>query len=221
VLADSPRAYWRLGETSGATAVDQLGVAPGTYTGGVVLGAVGALTGDPNTAARFDGSDDRVIMGDPANGSLDFGTGDFTAEAWVKTAVNGERAIASKRLTSTGAYWQFTVTDDPGRTGTIRVNISDGSVIRELYGPARRVDDGAWHHVVVVFDRDVGVTVYVDGISLATPAPATGDVSNTGPFLVGKSTGYGYFNGDIDEVAVYPAVLPAARVQAHRLAGIG
>jgi hypothetical protein len=220
VLADSPRAYWRLGETSGSSALDQLGVAPGTYVSGVALGVPGAPAGDANTAARFDGVDDRVNMADPASGALDFGTSDFTVEAWVKTTVNGERAVVSKRP-FTGPYWQLTVTDDSGHTGAIRVNVSDGAVVREVYGPARRVDDGAWHHVAAVFDRDVGITVYVDGSSLATAAPVSGDLASSGPFLVGKSTGYGYFQGDLDEVAVYPTALSAGRVHAHHFAGLG
>jgi Concanavalin A-like lectin/glucanases superfamily len=214
VLSDAPRAYWRLGETSGTSASDELGAAPGTYLSGAVLGAPGALAGDANTAVGLDGVDDRVSMGDPASGALDFGTGDFSAEAWVRTTVNGERTIVSKRP-STGPYWQFTVTDDSGHAGQIRVNASDGTTTRQAYGPARRVDDGAWHHVVVVFDRDTGIVVYVDGVSQATAGPLTGDVSSSGPFLVGKATGYGYLAGDVDEVAVYPAALPAARVAAH------
>ena len=158
-------------------------------------------------------------MGDPANGSLDFGAGDFTVEAWTRTTVNGERALLSKRP-STGSYWQVTVTDDSGHAGEIRVNASAGAG-RELYGPAVRVDDGAWHHVVVAFDRDTGITVYVDGVGRFTAVTTIGTIDNTGPFLLGKSTGYGYLNGDIDEIAVYPRVLPAARVQAHNAAGRG
>lgn len=219
MLSDDPRAYWRLGETSGAAA-DVLGAAPGTYENGVVRGVPGALAGDANLAAGFDGVDDRVTMGDPAGGILDFGTGDFTVEAWLKTTVNGERAVASKRP-STGPYWQFTVTDDSGHAGHVRVNSSDGLVTRQAYGPAVRVDDGNWHHVAVVFDRDVGITVYVDGAGQSTAATLPGDVSNAGPLLIGKATGYGYFNGDLDEVAVYPQALSAARVRAHHLAGQG
>jgi hypothetical protein len=158
--------------------------------------------------------DDRVSMGDPAAGGLDFGSGDFSVEAWVKTTVNGERTVVSKRP-STGPYWQFTVTDDSGHAGEIRVNASDGTVTRQAYGPPIRVDNGVWHHVVVVFDRDTGIVVYVDGQSAATAAVLPGDVSSSGPFLVGKATGYGYFSGEIDEVAAYPAALPAARVVAH------
>jgi hypothetical protein len=87
-----------------------------------------------------------------------------------------------------------------------------------VYGPPVRVDNGAWHHVVVVFDRDTGIAVYVDGQSSAAVAPLPGDVGNSGPFLVGKATGYGYFRGEIDEVAVYPGLLTASRVATHYFA---
>ncbi len=83
-------------------------------------------------------------MGDPADGSLDLGTDDFSAEAWVKTNANGERTIISKRPlgTPTPPHWQLTVTDDPGHVGEIRVNIFDGTVTRQVYGPPLRVDNG-------------------------------------------------------------------------------
>jgi hypothetical protein len=44
-------------------------------------------------------------------------------------------------------------------------------------------------------------------------------VSNAGELLLGKATGYGYLSGDLDEAAVYPAILSAARVQAHWVTG--
>jgi hypothetical protein len=221
VNADSPRGYWRLGEVSGTAAVNQTGGANGTYLSGVLLGQLGALTGDSDTAAGFDGGDDRVNMGDPADGSLDFGTGDFTVEAWAKAIANDERAIVSKRAVGGTAYWQITVTDDGSQIGRIRVSISDGTTTSTVYGPTIRVDDGNWHHVAVVFDRDVGITIYVDGTAKTTAVVVAGDVSNTGDFLVGKVTGYPNFKGAIDEVAVYPAALSAAGVAAHRAAGQG
>jgi hypothetical protein len=220
VLSDAPRAYWRLGEGSGAVAADERGVAPGTYENGVTLGVPGALMTETTTAARFDGVDDRVNMGDPANGALDVGTGDFTVEAWLKTSVNGERTVVSKRPSS-GPYWQFTVTDDSGHAGHVRVNLSDGAVNRQAYGPAVRVDDGAWHHVAVVFDRDVGIIVYVDGSSASTAGASAGDVGNAASLLVGKATAYGYFSGDLDEVALYPHALQPARIGAHLAAAHG
>lgn len=56
-----PVSYWRLGETSGATAYDEKSLCNGAYVNGVSLGAEGAVAG--NAAARFDGIDDRVDFG--------------------------------------------------------------------------------------------------------------------------------------------------------------
>jgi Concanavalin A-like lectin/glucanases superfamily/Bacterial Ig-like domain/Calcineurin-like phosphoesterase len=220
VLNDNPRSYWRLGETSGTAAADERGANPGTYQGGVTLGALGALANDANKAAHFDGVDDQVNMGDPANGSLDFGTADFTVEAWVKTTVNGERTIFAKKA-ATGNYWQATVTDDGGHAGEVRVYLNAGGPLVTAYGRGKPVDNGAWHHVVIAFDRGVSITIYVDGVATTTAATGTADVGNSGPFQVGKTDAYAYFSGDIDEVAVYPTLLSAARVQAHLAAGRG
>src|SRR5439155_15097845 len=79
VLADGPAAYWRLGESSGTTATDASGHGfNSTYSNGVSLGASGAIGGDSNTAARFDGVDDRV------NGSVvTTQVSNVTLEAWV------------------------------------------------------------------------------------------------------------------------------------------
>src|SRR5207244_3076415 len=71
-------AYWRLGESSGATAADELFANPGTYEHGVTLGTGGGLTSDPDTAALFDGVDDDVAV--PALGS----SVDFTVEGWQR-----------------------------------------------------------------------------------------------------------------------------------------
>lgn len=217
VLSDSPRGYWRLGEASGSVAADQTGLNAGSYQNGVLLGRPGAILGDPDTAVHFDGVDDEVSMGDPASGGLDFGTGDFTVEAWVKSTMNGEQVIAAKQ--TSGPYWQVTVTDDYGGIGRVRAKIFDGSSTRQAVGPAVQVDEGAWHHVVVLFDRDIGITIYVDKTySKQTLGAMTKSVSNSAPFVIGGKTAGGYypsFKGQIDDVAVYPGLLSASRIQAH------
>ena len=61
VLADSPRAYWRLGEASGTSAADASGNGrTGSYVASPTLGVPGALTGDSNTAVGFNGSSQYV-----------------------------------------------------------------------------------------------------------------------------------------------------------------
>src|SRR3954469_21505117 len=73
--------YWRLGEPSGTAACDSFGSNGGTYQGGFALGRVGAIAGDPDTAAGFDGSTGNVSI--PHTSSGDVGD-NFTVEAWVK-----------------------------------------------------------------------------------------------------------------------------------------
>jgi hypothetical protein len=217
VRADAPRAFWRLGETTGTIAKEDQERANGTYFSGVTLG-VPSSNHDANTAARFDGGNDRVGVPDAADGSLDFGTSDFTVEAWIKPDASDERVIVSKRSgTAAEPYWSITVTDDPNHNGQIRAVYFDGTNTRTAYSSKITVD-AAWHHVVVWFDRDSGITISVDGVSKTTALAITPDVSNTGELQIGKGPANPYFKGDIDEVALYAGLLPAERVQAHAAA---
>ncbi len=214
VRSDAPRAYWRLGELSGTTAAEDQGGPSGTYSGGVVLGVAPPIA-DANRAARFDGGNDKMAVPDPASGSLDFGTGDFTAEAWIKPSASDERGVVSKRSGIAGEpYWAVTVTDDPNHNGQIRAVYSDGASVRTAYSSSGVVD-GAWHHVVVWYDRDSGITISVDGVSKFTALGMAPDVGNSGPVEVGKAPTNPYFKGDIDEVALYGGLLPVHRITAH------
>ncbi len=214
VRADAPRAYWRLGELSGTTAAEDQGGPSGTYSGGVVLGVEPAIQ-DVNRAARFDGGNDKMAVPDPASGSLDFGTGDFTAEAWIKPSASDERGVVAKRSSNSAEpYWAITVTDDPNHNGQIRAIYFDGTNVRTAYS-SKGVVDGSWHHVVVWYDRDSGITISVDGVAKFTALGMAPDVGNSGPVEVGKAPANPYFRGDIDEVALYGGLLPPHRIAAH------
>ena len=210
VRADAPRAYWRLGEASGTTAADETLTAAGFYESSVVLGVAGAIVGNANTAVGFNSKNDRVSMGDPASGALDVGTGDFSVETWIRTTGAGGRVVVGKRTTGPG--WTIAVSGTSGHQGEAAATIADGVVTRLAYGPAKRVDDGAWHHVVVAVDRVTGVTVYVDGLSRATPGPATGSLSNAVAFQVGRVSNFSVYKGDVDELAlpITPELSPSA-----------
>jgi hypothetical protein len=85
ILAGEPLAYWRLGEggKTATVAVSETGSKfDGTYQIGSEIGHPGALVGDANTAARFDGQGGRVVVG---NESLFDKIGPaLTVEAWIK-----------------------------------------------------------------------------------------------------------------------------------------
>jgi len=82
---------WHLDETSGTHYDATANSNDGTPNGGVTQDAVGQIDG----ADEFAGDDDWVDCGE-GSGSLDFGTGDFTLEAWVKTTQTNTRYILSK-----------------------------------------------------------------------------------------------------------------------------
>lgn len=58
-----PVAYWRLGESSGSIAADEMENHDGRYRNHVSLGETGAINGDPDSAAGFDGVNDYVDAG--------------------------------------------------------------------------------------------------------------------------------------------------------------
>jgi hypothetical protein len=191
------RAYWRLG----ASAADETGNAPGTLVGGVALGASGALSGEPDTAARFDGVDDEL------QGSVAL-AGSGTLEGWFFW----EAGVALARDTSAAGGWILAF-DSGGR-----VAYRAGGVTFTTALTTAQLRDG-WHHVVLTFDG--GATAfYVDG-ALVHAGAGAGTAAPVQPWRVMRNgTVAGQFTrGRADEVAIYGLALPAETVNAHFLAG--
>ena len=214
VLADSPQAYYRLGEASGTTMTDSSGNSRnGTYNNTPTLGVTGALSGDTDTAATFavGSSED----GRTAYGSwLDINTSNgFTVEAWVKTTATGTtRMVAARNNTSTDV-WHLT-TETTGKPQLFIRNTAANSVL----GPSA-INDGNWHHVVGVWDGS-NLILYVDGSQVATTAANSTGLNTTASqgFNVG-SRGNLFFDGSIDEVAYYSTALSATRIGVHYTEG--
>ncbi|HEX4866768.1 MAG TPA: hypothetical protein VFV32_04000 [Acidimicrobiales bacterium] len=87
VIDDKASGYWRLGEPtlqSGGT--DQRSAHPGSYRSRVTVGVTGAISGDTDTAASFDGTTKAVA---PVADYTTFGNTSATIEAWFKTTASG------------------------------------------------------------------------------------------------------------------------------------
>ena len=67
--------------------------------------------------------------------------------------------------------------------------------------------------MVVLFDRDTGIRIYVDGGRSRPPGAMARDVGNSAPLRAGAGSDYGYFAGRLDELAIYPRLLSEARIQ--------
>ena len=179
------------------------------YTGannGIIYSATG---GKFNGAFTFDGKDDYVDCGNDASLLPD----SITWEMWIKTENVGIMPAYHGSSTYRRGFYI-------GGTGVVRwaVRNSSGDAA-EFYGNID-ITDNQWHHIVGTYDQSTA-KLYVDGVldNYQTLLGPLGDPS--GPLTLGTySSALGYwFNGTIDEVAIYNRSLPAGVIAYH--AGVG
>jgi RHS repeat-associated protein len=221
VKSDSPVAYWRLGESSGTAAEEEMNNLDGTYVGSPTLGASGLLTGDANTAVGFDGSTTKRV--EVADNSLLDVTGDITVEAWVKTPgslPNAVRTAVSKAAGTTNGKRQYGL----GLTSAnkLRAVVFIGSKQYEVVDSAP-VSANTTYHVALTRSGST-LRLYVDGTEVGTPVTASGSLNSTnGKLWIGTvyATAAEAWNGTIDEVAVYNTALSSPRIAEHHATGKG
>lgn len=71
-----------------------------------------------------------------------------------------------------------------------------------------------WNHIVGTYDGS-RMVLYVNGVEVASTASPTPLADTASPLYIGWVGWGGTFLGELDEVAVYPTALSAARVAAH------
>ena len=210
VLADSPRGYWRLGEAPGATTVvDASGNANhGTYAGGVTLGLAGAIAGDANTAASFDGVND--IASIPDSNSLDTGSL-FTVEGWIRRS----STTKSHQMMVKGNAFQLMVMS-AGSGNQVWLRKANVTTLARSNGgvPA----DGAYHHVAATMNgAGSSVKIYIDGVQDTVIVSAPQTIPDTVyPIVLGTTASN---EARYDEFAFYATPLPAADILEHKTAG--
>ena len=213
VIADGASHYWRLGETAGTTAVDVVGAVDGTISGGVTLGQVGALL-DGNPAMAFDGSTGKIVTAAP----IDLRT-PYTLELWVRMTTGGANdPLVGMRNGPVDSGYCVLVHSVTGG-----VYLYHGGLAVGTGATPTDIDDGVWHHVVMVVNGTATVRFYVDGVDQAVPPlPAPyGAGTATHVVEVGwDSGGAKFLAGMLDEVAIYPSVLTPAQVAAHYAARV-
>jgi hypothetical protein len=196
-------------------AADVVGANHGGYLGAPLLRVPGAIAGDVDTAASFDGVDDTATLTVAAGPEQ-------ALELWFKAAAGS----------GGGADWldamPVAAADVPG-DDDFGVSLSAGGRLVAGVGTGgtpvvttASYADGAWHHVVVSRSAATAtVRLFVDGQPQGS-APFAGPVSS-GPATLrlgrGVTTAAGWFGGVLDEVAWYDVALGDQTVAAHHLAG--
>jgi len=214
-LRDNLVSYWPLDGNS----IDIQGVANGTDTGATYGSAYGKLI----SGLLCNGSSTKIRVSNAAFGPT---AAAFSVQFWIKVSSGGA-----------GMVWGcYTYNDNAGyfcgsNAGKPSFQIYTAANVSVATTHQTSFEDGAWHHVVCVWDYGVTnhLIVYLDGVVATTLATAT-TIAYTqgGPFPTigacqynGGGTTFAYTTGDIDEVGFWSRALSSTEVAALYNGGAG
>ncbi|HVM47833.1 MAG TPA: LamG-like jellyroll fold domain-containing protein [Candidatus Acidoferrum sp.] len=199
-----------------SNALDVIGANNGTVVGGVTYtqGVVGQ-------AFLFDGNDSYVDFGTNVG---NFGTSDFSVEFWLSTVSTRNEALLSKRnICDADNLFNVLL-----QQGALAFEVDGGASSYGFFGwnDARAVNDGTFHHTVLVRHGPT-LSIYVDGVFSSGGTLSSGqvaDVSSGGHFYAGTSPcvgvdGTASYTGALDEISLYSRALAPVEIQALYAAG--
>ena len=187
--------------------------------GSIVNGADCSVDGKIGNACHFTLADSEYVLV-PDDSSLAF-TSAMTIEAWVNPDVWVDGMSLVSKMNDWDAGNVFIM--DTGCCGIpqFRLTISDG-VIRKHISSNLQLPTGTWTHIAVTWDP-TNTIFYVNGVgtTVASPVGVSTLVSNNAPLLIGAGTGTGpaigapFYDGSMDQVAIYNRVLSADEIKEH------
>ena len=202
--------YWRLDETTGTLFADSYGANDTTFSG---TGNPSFTTGQVNGALNFNGSDQRLTSASTSNP-----TSAVTLMAWINPddlSGTNDRGIISKN----GAFVLEieTAVGGIGSNNGLSFTIINGSFFEfEPNVPANSIPTNTWSHVVATFDGTTA-SIYINGQLVSSTASPLGSIGDTvSAFNIGYTDPFGtnrYFDGIIDEVAVFDEALTLNEIQ--------
>lgn len=213
-----PIAYWRLDDGVGASSVadsnpfnsttwpDQ----PGTPHGTTTFGTAGAMTG--STGCTFNGSSGYIEF---ANNSALQLVGDLTVELWLKPA----SLAAAQVLISKGTAGEYALTLNTNGSVTFNMGASFSATVV----PAASITAGTWYHLAVTRAlQGKAIVGYLNGSQTFSGTYVSAPSTTTNVVRLGAAspTTGSFFNGVLDEVALYARVLSGSQVANHHAWGV-
>jgi len=216
IVADSPTSWWRLDEAPGSSTIqDAMGRNHGMWSlsSAPTLGAAGVSSG--NSAAYFP-------PGANAYGfvpySLALNNLPLTVECWVYVTniLGAQTPVSSWAATPADRGYLFYLDENEWRV----LNAYSDAL---YYAPLGPVISGRWTHLVFTMSPVDGLRTYLNGEFMEGPYSTAGFLPNNNPDyplhigvdVPGAGSWDNYFEGIIDEVAVYPEVLSPSRIFQH------
>lgn len=219
VLGDGPSVYYRLDETTGTTIHDSTSNArDGAIVGtSVTLDQPGAIASEPSANSLKLTAQGTYINTPSAAWMND--TSAQSVELWLKPGTNYNNAGVASRWT--GAVNTMLMWYNTGGLLEHRWTIGGSNIVATMNLPMLMV----WSYIVATYDG-TNVKLYCNAQLVAT-TPATGSIATgTADLQIGTyqssgaGTGFGIGDDYIDEFAMYPYALTAARIQAHYTAAL-
>lgn len=196
----------------------------GNGNDGTEYGGIQYVNGMNGKAAKFDGNDDNIIVGDPVPSSLQI-QNEITLSAWIYATKypsndNLGLIVGSQYDTNHAGATIFldgrTSPDgQPSLPGHIHFQIGDGSW--HTTNSQTQVPLNQWVQIVATRKANEAAKIYYNGVlQPSTSVPWSGSISYNGAwFAIGQQKDLVRpFNGLIDEVSVYNRALTAAEIQA-------
>jgi hypothetical protein len=214
VRESRPTAYWRLGDNRG-TAEELIAGLDGTMSLETGLGVRGAMYGDRDTAAAFEGLNARILV--PEAGVVTEAAAPFSLEAWISPNYSGpnQRILSTRNGPSFG--WALGL--DHQRLVFTSFGIQDYL----LEGPL--VPIYQWTHVAVVLDEHHDASFYLNGVFAGkVDGFSTPNRNENGRTLAIGDNPDEFsqpWQGKLDEVAFFARELSAAEITRHFQAGQG
>ena len=154
-------------------------------------------------SAVFDGINDYLSA--PAHADFDFGTGDFTLEAWVFQAASSAYSSIICRQKNIGAEGLFQLRLSSGKPEFVFCANSSYSVV--TLSAAQSIAANTWTHIALSRLGGIG-RLFVDGVladakSIAGTLNVAGRPLTIGALNTGNSTNLlAFFSGHIDEARI-------------------
>jgi heparinase II/III-like protein/concanavalin A-like lectin/glucanase superfamily protein len=211
VRSDGASDAWPLDESATTTvAADSIGTAKGTYAG-ARASVAGALAGEPDPAAGFDGKTSAMSV----SGAPDYsGVRPYTLELWVRpqTVDSTYRFLFAREQTTASGRQGTGIWLSSAGLGFERW--SDGAVANVHY--AAGLPLGTWSQVTATYDGQT-MRLFVDGAQVGSRETSAPLSAEPGPSEIGAGAGgrAGFFAGALDLLASYPRALIRSHVSAH------
>lgn len=209
-------AWWPLDEPNGATTFTDLSGNANTaiVESGGGVGSFGSPLNTPGKVAAGKYFINAATRGRAPNSpTLNFGTGDFSIDCWVRPIQNPWQPIVDKLDVATSTGYTFGVSN-----GLVVLRVGDGTTYTHI-GPA--VTFNVWNFAAVSVNRTANtVTFHLNGVTGAPqPLSAASSINNTLDLLIGAAWDTNVVSEvGIDEVELFNRSVSAGEWEALFLA---